>query len=324
MRKFMNIFETIADDFSTNAEIERHLEPLSHEDRVIVRDGLETIKQTGIVGTTREEWIAHMRQLHPLSGEQLHKSFTMMLHLFPFLIKQGMGDSYHWSMTISDDDDIDMGSHTAQLAGMQIRLTGEILNMMKDRGHFTVDEIADQITAVPRSMAVMLVQHVCDTTAGTIIPDGNGYRMVGEDAPKTPSENMSFWRDLAARGVNESAKLKETKRKNQIAPKGKEKKCSACSGSGCYDQVTKSGKSIKCGACGGTGKDSIKEGAGITKKDLPKSGSVVFDLDDGTEVHVEKRGSIYYGDAGSFDFQGDDIEIIHKLNSWGARVVGWG
>lgn len=63
----------------------------------------------------------------------------------------------------------------------------------------------------------------------------------------------------------------------------------------------------------------------ITANDLPKTeGKVVFDLDDGSSLTVERRGpDLFYGISDSFDVEENSVMMVAKLNKWGASIVGW-
>lgn len=63
----------------------------------------------------------------------------------------------------------------------------------------------------------------------------------------------------------------------------------------------------------------------ITTKDLPGAeGKVIFDLDDGSSLAVERRGpDLFYGINDSFDVEENGAMMVAKLNSWGASIVGW-
>lgn len=63
----------------------------------------------------------------------------------------------------------------------------------------------------------------------------------------------------------------------------------------------------------------------ITETDLPKGeGLVVFDLNDGDTLKVERRGpDLFYGISDNFDLEENSAMMVAKLNKWGASVVGW-
>lgn len=63
----------------------------------------------------------------------------------------------------------------------------------------------------------------------------------------------------------------------------------------------------------------------ITEKDLPgKEGQVILDLSDGESITLERRGDdLFYGQADNFDVEENGMMMVAKLNSWGARVIGW-
>ncbi len=205
MRKFMNLFETIADEFTLNAEIERLLEPYEGEDRVLIRDGLEIIKMAGEHGVAISQWVASMQHIHQKDYDvpKLRMIFREMMNTFPFLIHR-VGDSavYKWEVVQrAPVDDIDTTSPMAQLAQQQVHITSEILDLMKHAQVFRPEDIAHQINSVPYSVAEMLVHHILDSMSTLVKPMGDGrYQIAPETKPKSSSENMAFWRGLAARG----------------------------------------------------------------------------------------------------------------------------
>ena len=63
-------------------------------------------------------------------------------------------------------------------------------------------------------------------------------------------------------------------------------------------------------------KESVKEGTFHGPREI-----AIYDGPDG-ETYIEKRGTGYYGYNNEFDFTAEDkVELKHKLNSWGYRLV---
>jgi hypothetical protein len=206
MRKYINMVESIADDFALNEEIERLLQPFSSEDRVLLRDGLECLKNAGPGGTAIAGWVTCMTAIHAsIDGSKLREIFKVMMETFPNLVQRAYENNYVWHPTARDNDnEVDMSNPLVQLAGAQIQYTGQILNLMREHGRFSIRDIVTSFAAVsglPAQMATMLVQHVADSNTAAIKPDGAGmYHWEEGPKAKTPNEHMALWRDLASRG----------------------------------------------------------------------------------------------------------------------------
>lgn len=206
MRHFIKIIESITNDFSTNQQIENTLAHLPSEMQQPVLDGLELVFNSHTTGLSISEWLRSMAQLGlgETTDADHRKALALMVDSFPTLVKRD-GDTLRWNdVPLHTDGDIDMADPMTQLAKAQIEYTAQILELMKQHGQFTVRDIMTSFAAVsglPPQMVEMLVQHIIDTNASMIRPVGPGrYELVAAERPKTPAENMAFWRDLASRG----------------------------------------------------------------------------------------------------------------------------
>lgn len=207
MRKFMKIIESITNDFATNQQIENTLSHLPADMQQPVLDGLELVFNSHTTGLSISEWLRSMNQLGlgDTSEEDHRKALALMIESFPTLVKRD-GDTLRWNdAPIHTDGDLDMSDPTAQLAQAQIEYTAQILELMKQHGQFSARDIMTSFAAMsglPPHMVEMLVNHIIETNSSSIRSVGPGrYELASPERPKTPSENMAFWRDLAARGV---------------------------------------------------------------------------------------------------------------------------
>ncbi len=200
MKKYLLLLETITDDFATNQQIETALQELPEDDRVLVLDGLEVIQSHGDNGISVPEWASAMRSIHTqaLGNPKMREIFKWMMDRFPHLIRRDDTGVYIWQQVSRRPTGGLDSDHAALMAAAQIRFTGQILDAMREMGRFTAKEVAQRISGLDAYTAEGLVHHVITTMASTIKPEGAGYYVyVPQAKPKTPSEHMNYWRDLA-------------------------------------------------------------------------------------------------------------------------------
>jgi hypothetical protein len=126
MRKFIKLIESITDSWEANAEIERGLSGLAQDERTLVLDGLELLYNAGADGMTVHDWMVQMKQLWSQDEEKLRETWKLIAQTFPHFVRATHDGHYVFHHAVSSNDAVDMTSPTAQLATMQIQLTGQI------------------------------------------------------------------------------------------------------------------------------------------------------------------------------------------------------
>lgn len=202
MRKFMKIVESITHDFDTNQQIEAILGNLPKDQQNSVLDGLEMVYNSPN-GLSVADWMRSMKTLVDKETD-LHALLAIMVENFRTLITRD-GDTLSWrSVSLHNDEELDMSDPLTHMAKAQIEYTNLILDVMRNHGQFSQRDIltgAAAVTGLDPNTVQMLVQHIIDTNGSTIRKIGpDRYEMVAAQRNPTPSENMAMWRDLAARG----------------------------------------------------------------------------------------------------------------------------
>lgn len=203
MKKFIKIVESITNDYSANQEIERILADIPAEKHRLVLDGLEIIHNNNIHdGIDLSDWVQHMRSISSdISEAEIHETIDIVTNSFPNMVDR-QGNTLRWKAAIHTDDDLDMTDPMMPLAQAQIEYTSQLLDLMIAHGRFTERDIMTSFaatTGLPPEMVIGLVQHAIETNQSLIKSVGQGYYEIAPaERPKTPAENMAYWRDLAS------------------------------------------------------------------------------------------------------------------------------
>ncbi len=198
MRKYINLIESIADEFHLNVEIENILSDEEPKIRPILRDSLELIKNSN--GIRIDDWDYQMTLLYPtISKPELQEIFKLSMEKFNFLIWfDDINDMAHWQVkSRAPDGDIELNSPIAQAAKSQIEIVGRAQQFMKAAGEFTKEQLVDHLSqSLPRSTADMFADHILMTLHGMMDYQRGLYKWRADKKAPTASEVINNLKNM--------------------------------------------------------------------------------------------------------------------------------
>lgn len=199
MRKYINLIESIADEYHLNVEIENTLSDYEPHMRPILRDSLEIIKNSKN-GVHLYDWDSMMKSLYPdMSTDQLSDIFKSTMKAFDFLVWfDETNDMAFWQVkSRAPSGDIELNSPIAQAAKSQIELVARAQQFMKSMGNFTESQLIDHLSqSLPRSTSVMFAEHILSTLQGMMTYENGTYTWKKDQKPPTSDEVINKLKGL--------------------------------------------------------------------------------------------------------------------------------
>jgi hypothetical protein len=206
LRALAGLTESVADDPHTNREIERRLAKYaSADERTVILDALETVKDAGEAGLAPREWMAKVREIHGNEIPDLGATLTAVKRDFAFVIHKNADGRFVWGSGMRDDDPMaDMDPNIRGAISGQVELSSAAIAAARELDVFTPNDIAaairrrvPQYAPIAAAFASQFIEHF----RGMLEPLGGGrFRMKPEQqgAPGTEG-SMALLRSLAQR-----------------------------------------------------------------------------------------------------------------------------
>lgn len=190
--------ESISDNPSINAQIEKLLGKHDAEQQTRILDALDALKMAGPSGLSPVAWATKVNELHPDGGFSMQDLLKTVVSQFKCCVKR-IGDKlYAW-----DDSESEMDGVPPEMAAAvkgQVKLASESLKIMKELGEFTIPQLATSIserTGLPLSDASAFADHLVQQFhGGMITPVGDGKFKVNIEKKKTSDDHIAGLKDL--------------------------------------------------------------------------------------------------------------------------------
>lgn len=190
--------ESVADSPEVNAEIERRIAGKSDDEKVVMRDALDVLKDAGTGGLTPKEWAAGVRAIHgdpEMSMGDVLKSVTRELNN---VVSRTDAGRYVW---MSGEGVAGASDTEVDLVGQQVGAAHDAIKIMQEMPSFTRQSLARMFVsrlAMPGPNAVVFAQHMIDQMQGSLEKVADGYRMKkGVEASR--DGNMQMFRDIVSK-----------------------------------------------------------------------------------------------------------------------------
>lgn len=191
--------ETITDDAALNAEIERRLDTLPRDQRVMVLDALEVL-QAAAAGISVQDWAQRLAELNQDSRLEMGEVLKTTARIFPDLVQRVSPKTYRWHVVRSGSDEIHEPELQARI-GQQVEMVSKILQIMRRLGEWTPDQLARHIERVfhlAPSTAHALADHAV-RTFGSMLELRDGVYRLRDEARADRQSTMDLFRRLAQR-----------------------------------------------------------------------------------------------------------------------------
>ena len=192
--------ETITDDAALNAEIERRLDTLPRDQRVMVLDALEVL-QASAAGISVQDWAQRLVDLNQDSSLKAGEVLKTAARVFPDLVQRVAPKTYRWHVIRSSSDEIREPELQAQI-GQQVEMVSNILRIMRRLGQWTTAHLAQSIAQefhLAPSTAHALADHAIHTF-GSMLELRDGVYRLRDEAQADRQSTMDLFRKLAQRG----------------------------------------------------------------------------------------------------------------------------
>jgi hypothetical protein len=194
----MKTSESISSRASINHRIERQLKSFNPTEQMRLLDALEAIKDAGESGLAPRAWAERIRALYPDGEFSVADLLKLAVKRFPFVIQRVGEGIYAWREQDSDVMEPDPNLATAMRG--QVQLASMTMQIMKQLGEFTADDLAAAIsrfTGMTPDHAANYAEHYISQFLGhTVQSVGDGvYRMHAEQ-PRTAEQHVQALKDL--------------------------------------------------------------------------------------------------------------------------------
>jgi hypothetical protein len=173
------INEAISNNPNINAQIEKVLNKFSHIDQTHILDALEILQDAGTNGVSPAQWAETMKKLYPGNDFSVMDTLKNTVKQFPFCVKRTGEKNYVWDDTIRPE--------VKDAVSSQVKMTYAGLELMKQLGTFTIDELATKLATrfqMPVELANKFADHLVHSTGSNSVAEiGDGKFRVIQDKP---------------------------------------------------------------------------------------------------------------------------------------------
>lgn len=209
------INESVSPNPETNNQIEYFLSEYDQATQTVLIDALDALRLAGDAGLTVDAWAEKLKELHgDLDTMEIMNALRNAAKTFTFCVKRIGDRHYAWyEMPIpepeaaEDNHEEELPPEVKQAVGAQVGMAHSTLSLMREKGTFTVAEIAADVArlmGLPAEVADAYARHLIDQMPRSFETLGNDRFRYVEEKRQTTDDHMSFLRDIARKGGDES------------------------------------------------------------------------------------------------------------------------
>ena len=194
LKTLAGLLESVADSPEINAQIEKRLDLLPSHMKTPVLDALEVLKNEG-GPISVADWAQKVREIHSDEDMPMAEVLKTATREFSMCVHRTAPKTFEWKVGVEDDE---MDPSVQYQVGQQVELTNDALDIMREMGSFTKDQLAKRLmaeTGLPQMVVDGFVEHLITSFGTQLDQHGDVYKFKDEE-PQTRDKSMNMFKDL--------------------------------------------------------------------------------------------------------------------------------